>query len=99
MAVDSGTQEADSYLVRMQIQVGKRLHTDASCLTTTTLGGPISVKSRSGPIFLAPKARFAGRRGSRRQQLNSLDEGSQDSNGRKVERATHHTGGGDLETS
>ena len=42
--------ENRSYLVRVQVQIGTRLDTDASCLTATALGRPISIKSRSGPI-------------------------------------------------
>ena len=50
MAADFATPEAVSYLVRVQVKVGKRLNADASCLTARTLGRPISIKSRSGPI-------------------------------------------------
>ena len=50
MTVDFGTPEADSYLVRIQVQVGSRLRTDANCLTPTALGRPVAIKPRSGSI-------------------------------------------------
>ncbi len=71
MVVDFGTPEADSYLVRVQVQIGKRLHTDASCLTATTLGRPISIKSPSGSMsetdWLVLEARGFSSEGSARE--------------------------------
>ena len=44
------SQEPDSHLVRVQVKIGCRLHTDAKSLTATVLGRPVSIQSRSGPI-------------------------------------------------
>ncbi len=43
-------QEPSAYLVRVQVQIGGRLHTDADSLSCTALGRPVSMKSRSGPL-------------------------------------------------
>ena len=44
------SQEVSSYLVRVQVKIGRRLATDAKSLTATVLGRPVSIKSRFGPI-------------------------------------------------
>ena len=50
MVTEHTDPRAGSYLVRLQVRIGKRLATETDCMTATVLNRPISIRSPSGPL-------------------------------------------------
>ncbi len=50
MVRESHVPQPGSYLVRLQVRIGRPLHTDSERLTATLWGREVSITSRNGPI-------------------------------------------------